>query len=62
LSLLRFFPTFFAFREDNSPISLEKAERRFTTLFKHAADTTAATPISESCTIDINNRQSLRKL
>src|SRR4029450_9914149 len=56
------FPDFFACREDYSPISLEKAARRLTAFFKHAADTVATTRIPESYTTETNNRQGLRQL
>jgi hypothetical protein len=54
------FPDFFARREDISPVSLEKAARRLTAYFKHAADTAAPTPIHESYTLETNNRHGIK--
>ena len=46
------FSDFFARQQNNWPISLEKAARRFTACFKYAVDTAATTRIPESYTLE----------
>ena len=48
-------PTFSRAKEDNWPISFEKATRRLTGCFKYAVDTAATRRIPESYTLETND-------